>query len=317
MRSVNASGFFRFEFNFSPQDRELKTLSLKTRVDDGYVAYLNGVQVASFNSPSPTTWNSKASRTGRPDSDIIRKQSEHDLTSQINLVKEGKNVLSIQAMNSSVSGSDFVVDLELVAGVAKSGQLFAGYFDKPTPNAPNSEGKAAGPILQNYTRKPERPEAGKDLTIEATLIETNAPVSSVKLFYRTMFDEEKSTTMTETEEGSGIYQGLIPGSSYKSGEMIRWRYEAEDELGFKTSEPPFLDPKDSHQYVGTVATDPSVNSKLSVVEMFLRSPGAAGTVNGTRGAIFDLGELYDNVFFSRHGQSTGGLVKKSYNIHPA
>lgn len=129
-----------------------------------------------------------------------------------------------------------------------------------------------------------------------------------------MFDEEKSTTMTETEEGSGIYQGIIPGSSYKSGEMIRWRYEAEDELGFKTSEPPFLDPKDSHQYVGTVATDPSVNSKLSVVEMFLRSPGAAGTVNGTRGAIFYLGELYDNVFFSRHGQSTGGFVKKSYNI---
>ena len=217
-------------------------------------------------------------------------------------------------MNSSVSGSDFVVDLELVAGMAKSGQLFAGYFDKPTPNAPNSEGKAAGPILQNYTRKPERPEAGKDLTIEATLIETNASVSSVKLFYRTMFDEEKSTTMTETEEGSGIYQGIIPGSSYKSGEMIRWRYEAEDELGFKTSEPPFLDPKDSHQYVGTVAADPSVNSKLSVVEMFLRSPGAAGTVNGTRGAIFYLGELYDNVFFSRHGQSTGGFVKKSYNI---
>ena len=314
MRSVNASGFFRFEFNFSPQDRELKTLLLKTRVDDGYVAYLNGVQVASFNSPSPTTWNSKASRTGRSDSDIIRNQSEHDLTSQINLVKEGKNVLSIQAMNSSVSGSDFVVDLELVAGMAKSGQLYAGYFDKPTPNAPNSEGKAAGPMLQNYTRKPERPEAGKDLKIEATLIETNASVSSVKLFYRTMFDEEKSTTMTETEEGSGIYQGIIPGSSYKSGEMIRWRYEAEDELGFKTSEPPFLDPKDSHQYVGTVATDPSVNSKLSVVEMFLRSPGAAGTVNGTRGAIFYLGELYDNVFFSRHGQSTGGFVKKSYNI---
>ena len=94
MRSINASGFFRFNFNFEPGDRQLKTLSLKTRVDDGYVAYLNGVQVASFNSPSPTTWNSKASRTGRPDSDIIRNQSEHDLTSQINLVKEGEKCSS-------------------------------------------------------------------------------------------------------------------------------------------------------------------------------------------------------------------------------
>ena len=314
MRSINASGFFRFNFNFEPGDRQLKTLSLKTRVDDGYVAYLNGTEIASFNSPSPLTWNSKALRTGRPDSDIIRNQSEHDLTSQINLVKEGENVLAIQAMNSSVSGSDFVIDIELEAGMAKSGQLYAGFFDNPTPGNPNSEGNAAGPIIEEYTKKPERPEAGKDLKIEASLIATNSPISSVKLFYRTMFDEEKSTIMTEAEPGSGKFEGFIPGSSFNNAEMIRWRFEAIDELGFKTLEPPYPDPKDSHEYVGTVAKDPSVNSKLSVVEMFLRSPGAAGTNNGTRGSIFYLGELYDNVLFTKHGQSTGGFVKKSFNI---
>ena len=314
MRGINSSGFFRFTFNFNPQDRQLKTLILKTRIDDGYIAYLNGNQVASFNAPSPAQWNSKATRTGRSDSDIVKSQSEHDLTSNIDLIKEGDNVLSIHAMNSSLSGSDFLVDVQLIGGMAKTGQLYSGFFDKPTPGSPNSEGTAAGPIVNGYTRKIERPDPGKDLIIEASLITTNASTADVKLFYRTMFDSEKSVLMEEKEEGSGTYQAAIPGSSFNAGEMVRWRFEATDELGFKTFEPPFPDPKDSHQYIGTVAKDPNVETKLSVVEMFAKSPNAAGTTNGTRGAIYYLGELYDNVFFSRHGQSTGGFVKKSFNI---
>ena len=71
---------------------------------------------------------------------------------------------------------------------------------------------------------------------------------------------------------------------------------------------------DSHQYVGTVAADSSIKTKLSVVEWFVQNPARANTTGGTRGAIFYLGELYDNVFFNRHGQSTGGFPKKSYNI---
>ena len=34
MRGINSSGFFRFTFNFDPQDRQLRTLILKTRIDD-------------------------------------------------------------------------------------------------------------------------------------------------------------------------------------------------------------------------------------------------------------------------------------------
>ena len=314
MRGINSSGFFRFTFNFDPLDRQLRTLILKTRIDDGYIAYINGNQVASFNAPTPAQWNSKATRTGRSDSDIVRSQSEHDLTTSIDLIKEGENVLAIQAMNSSLSGSDFLVDVELIGGMAKAGQLYLGFFDKPTPEAPNSEGTAAGPIVNGYTRKIERPVAGKDLIIETSLVTTNAPVAEVRLFYRTMFDTEKSVTMEEKGNDSGTYQAAIPGSSFNAAEMVRWRFEVTDELGFKTFEPPFPDPKDSHQYIGTVAKDSDVETKLSVVEMFVKNPNAAGTTNGTRGAIYYLGELYDNVFFSRHGQSTGGFVKKSYNI---
>ena len=314
MRSINASGFFRFPFQFDSTGKTLQTLNLKTQIDDGYIAFINGVQIASYNSPSPANWNSRSSRSGRPDSDILRNPSDHDLSDFTNLLNEGQNILAIHGMNSSTGGSDFLVQVELIAGMSKVGEIYEGYFSEPTPGKPNSDGTASGPIFSDYTKKPEQPMPGDDLVIEASLVEANAKVSKVNMFYRVMFDDEKSTQMTEDPIGSGNYKATVSGSSFEAGEMIRWRFEAVDELGLKSSEPQFISDKDSHKYVGTVSLNPSVKTKMNVVEMFLKNPNAAGSTNGTRGAIFYLGELYDNIFFSRHGQSTGGFIKKSYNL---
>ncbi len=314
MRSKNASGFFRYFFEFDATGRTLQTLNLKTQIDDGYVAFLNGIEIASYNSPSPTNWNSKSSRSGRPDSDILNNPSDHDLSDYVNFLNEGRNILAVHGMNSSSGGSDLLVQIELIAGMSKVGELYEGYFSNPTPGNPNSDGRASGPIFSNYTKKPDRPMPGNDLVIEASLIEANATVSKVDMFYRVMFDQEKSVQMTETPVGSGNYKATIPESSFDQGEMIRWRFEAIDELGLQSSEPQFSSIKDSHEYVGTVASNRSVQSKLTVVETFIKSPNAAGSTSGTRGSIFYLGELYDNILFSRHGQSTGGFIKKSYNL---
>ncbi|MDE0570434.1 MAG: lamin tail domain-containing protein [Verrucomicrobiales bacterium] len=314
MRSKNASGFFRYSFNFDSTGRTLQTLNLKTQVDDGYVAFLNGIQIASYNSPSPTNWNSKSSKSGRSDSDVLNNPSEHDLSDYVNLLNEGQNLLAIQGMNSASGGSDFLVRIELIAGMSKVGELYEGYFSNPTPGKASSDGTASGPIFSNYTKKPERPISGNDLIIEASLLEANSAISKVKMFYRVMFDEEKLVQMTETPIGSGDYKAPIPGASFNDGEMIRWRFEAIDELGLESLEPQFPSSKDSHKYVGTVSLNPSVESKLNVVETFIKNPNAAGSTSGTRGSIFYLDELYDNILFSRHGQSTGGFIKKSYNL---
>ncbi|RZO15061.1 MAG: hypothetical protein EVB09_07925 [Verrucomicrobiaceae bacterium] len=314
MRSKNASSFFRYSFNFDSTGRTLQTLDLKTQIDDGYVAFLNGTQIASFNSPSSTNWNSRSSKSGRPDSAVLNDPSEHDLSDYVNLLNEGQNLLAVQGMNSSTGGSDFLVRIELIAGMSKVGELYEGYFSNPTPGKTNSDGTASGPIFSDYTKKPDRPTSGNELAIEASLLEANSAISKVKMFYRIMFDEEKSVQMTENPTGSGNYKATIPGSSFNDGEMIRWRFEAIDELGLESSEPQYSSNTDSHKYVGTVSLNPSVESKMNVVETFIKNPNAAGSTSGTRGAIFYLGELYDNIFFSRHGQSTGGFIKKSYNL---
>ena len=314
MRNKTASGFFRFEFNYNSTDKEIQSLTLNTRIDDGYVAYLNGARVADYNAPEELLWNSRSNRSGRSDSQIVASASEHDITGFSQLITNGLNVLAIHGMNSSPGGSDFLIKPELVAAIQDRGTKLRGFFNAPTPGNPNSAGTGAGPIFVEYTDKPERPDPGAGLLITAQIAGVNSPVTEVQLIHRVMFGGETTVSMTETPPGSGSYRATIPAGSFSSGEMIRWRFKAADEMGFETLQPPFPSATDSHQYVGTAASNPDVETKLPVVELFLQNPSAAGTTTGTRGAIFYLGELYDNVRLDRHGQSTGGFIKKSFNI---
>jgi spore coat protein CotH len=87
-----------------------------------------------------------------------------------------------------------------------------------------------------------------------------------------------------------------------------------DTKGTETDDPPFHDPLDSPQYFGTVAFDPALQTRLPVLHWFTTNPSAAGTAAGSRGAVYYDGELYDNVLFNLHGQSSAGFPKKSYNI---
>ena len=314
MRNKNASGFFRFEFDFNSADREIQDLILSTRIDDGYVVYLNGTRVADYNAPEQVLWNSRSNRSGRSDAQIVANASEHDITDFAQLITNGPNVLAIHGLNSSIGGSDLLIKPELIAAIQDRGTKLRGFFNTPSPGNPNSAGNGSGPILVDYTDKPERPDPDTDLVINAQVVGVNSSVAEVKLIYRVMFGSESTVSMTQSPPGSGNYTAEIPGSAFGRGEMIRWRFETTDEMGFETIEPPFSSATDSHRYVGTAAGNPTVQTKLPVVELFLQNPSAAGTTTGTRGSVFYLGELYDNVRLNRHGQSTGGFIKKSFNI---
>lgn len=320
MQSVNASCYIRIPFTYNPENEQIQSLSLSVNCDDGFVAYINGVRSGSYNQPGDLTWNSNATGS-RSDSITASTPIVVDATAGATQVVEGVNILAIHGLNRSANSSDFLIYPELTADVVDtSGSQREGFFDSPTPGLPNSSGQAAGPLFVNFTDKPERPIAGQDLIITAKMEAVASPVSSVSMFYRIMFGSENMLVMNDDGIGSdtlandGVFTAAIPGNVFDAGEMIRWRFEASDQLGLESKTPAFKDPLDSHQYVGTVAVDPSINTKLSVVEWFVQNPAAATGTGGTRGAIFYLGELYDNVFFNRHGQSTGGFPKKSYNI---
>ncbi len=193
------------------------------------------------------------------------------------------------------------------------------YFDAATPGTGNGGGSAAGPIFGEVTENPPTPVTGP-LTITAHAFGSQSPVANVRLYYRRMFGAEANVAMiddgtgADAVAGDGIYSALIPANQIVPGEMTRWRFVATDGNGVETREPAFRDPLDSHQYFGTVGNDPAIQSKLGVLHWFIQSPTSAEGTAGGRGALYYLGQFYDNVYFNRHGQSTGGFIKKSFNI---
>ncbi|MBP8305396.1 MAG: CotH kinase family protein, partial [Phycisphaerae bacterium] len=90
-----------------------KAVTLRARCDDGFVAFLNGVEVGSINRPATLAWNSTcANRSDSPD--LV----EVPLTNAVPALRMGSNILAIHAMNQSTTSTDFLFSAEMVASSA-------------------------------------------------------------------------------------------------------------------------------------------------------------------------------------------------------
>lgn len=135
MYQKNASMFIRSSFTFSGT-KPFDSLKLRVRYDDGFIAYLNGVEVARRNAPIALSWNA-AAITNRSKTDALTIE-EIDLSNSIPSIQDGANILAIQALNSGPGDEDFLFSAELEGGnVAEQTGLF---FPTPTPGAVNGIG---------------------------------------------------------------------------------------------------------------------------------------------------------------------------------
>ena len=108
MRNNYLSVFLRTEFTVNPD--EVDELILKVNYDDGFVAYLNGREIARKNlSGSRPAYN----RAANPNHEANGAE-EFDVTSRKRYLVDGINVLAIQAHNGSLNSSDLTIDVELV-----------------------------------------------------------------------------------------------------------------------------------------------------------------------------------------------------------
>ena len=114
MFGVNASGYFRFPFQYDLKKKTPISGELRLRVDDGYVAYLNGVEIDRKNVPESIVWNSRATGS-RGDVTVLASPFIIDLNPFLedSLLLHGENVLAVQALNLSDRGSDFFLDVEM------------------------------------------------------------------------------------------------------------------------------------------------------------------------------------------------------------
>ncbi len=124
MYTRSPSAYVRIPFNVAPDTLpELGFLNLKMRYDDGFIAYLNGVEVARANAPNGAAWDTLANG-GQADGTALVFQ-DFDLTPFLDQLQAGNNVLAIHGLNIDLASSDFLISAELVTGQSKEGVISA------------------------------------------------------------------------------------------------------------------------------------------------------------------------------------------------
>lgn len=149
MLNKNASCYVRVPFTASDV-ATLSGLTLNMRNNDGFVAYLNGTEIARRNAPAMPALDSAASET-RSIIDSLTTESI-DVSSYRSLLVNGKNVLAVHGMNDSKSDTAFLVLPELLGnGVLRSSTAVRfGPKDAAltaTPGAPNGVPQFAGRVV--------------------------------------------------------------------------------------------------------------------------------------------------------------------------
>ncbi|HNS21950.1 MAG TPA: CotH kinase family protein, partial [Sedimentisphaerales bacterium] len=116
MYQRTSSCYIRIPFSITVEDIvSLMGLTLNVRCDDGFVAYLNGTEIARKNVTGTPVWNSTtAGNASNPDDSAVLFESFNVLPYIYRLLV-GDNILAIQAMNSSAASSDFLLSVELAA----------------------------------------------------------------------------------------------------------------------------------------------------------------------------------------------------------
>lgn len=128
------TAYLRLAFDAADVD-DLANLTLQMRYDDGFVAYLNGQEIARRYAPATPTWNSAA--TGQNgDSNAVLYET-FDVAAFSDELLEGANVLAIHGLNANNS-SDFLQHPLLVASRTLPTQRV--YMAAPTPGAANALG---------------------------------------------------------------------------------------------------------------------------------------------------------------------------------
>ena len=98
-------------------------LTLKVRYDDGFVAYINGIEVARENIPgSPgelVPWDENA--LSNHSDNLAEQFTAVDATAGVPHLRAGTNVLAIQALNSGRASSDFLIWPKLEAATVGDG----------------------------------------------------------------------------------------------------------------------------------------------------------------------------------------------------
>jgi len=119
-----------FELNDLP---ELGQLTLNLRYDDGFVAYINGLRVASAGAPEELRWDAQALEPHEAGEGF----ESFDCSAGLAVLEPGRNILAIHGLNADSMSVDFLINAELVGRTGP----------------PETQGLYTGPLTLNQSER--------------------------------------------------------------------------------------------------------------------------------------------------------------------
>jgi hypothetical protein len=248
-------------------------LTLKLRYDDGYVAWINGVEVARNNAPTGQVPYNVGSTLADHPATAWETVTVNTVIDGVNILRGGSNVLCVHSLNQSIGSSDYFFDAELSFGGTSSTNV-------PTPGAPNASRLATTaipPQSRQVSHTPSQPVAGQAVTINARITDPNG-MGSVSLSYQlvdpgsyipiktvnaTTKVQENNTTYLNTwtsvpmydngtngdpVAGDFNYTAVLPGSLQTHRRLVRYRIDFADALGNRQTVPYIDDEQPNFAY---------------------------------------------------------------------
>ena len=302
MDDINATCYVRTTFDVEDPS-VIDVMTLRMKYDDGFVAYVNGVRVASANGlpDDQLSWNSTADGSNRDTSAVVFE--DFDITQHSGALRAGANVLAIHGLNLSMSSNDFLILAEMkLVDVGEVQRTTSLYFVEPTPGGPNGEGFPEVAPRPGFSHDSGAFSAAQEISLTTDLegatirYTTNgdvpgetstaytAPIAlngSMKLTARTFHPERLPSTPE-----SRVYATLAANAQDFSSNI------------------PLLIVNTLGRQIGSNCDGPYTPGFLMVLE-----PEEGGRVR-----ITDEASFADRAGFRRRGSSTCGRQKFSFNI---
>ena len=118
MRNTNSTCYIRLPFTVTAAEAAMLTppnrVLLNVRYDDGFIAWINGVEVKRSGTVPSTTvpaWNATITATHDDNASIL--YEEFDISASMSAIHAGQNVLAIQGLNAGSGSSDLLVQCKV------------------------------------------------------------------------------------------------------------------------------------------------------------------------------------------------------------
>ena len=302
MANVVSSLYVRIPFSVDAADVN-KFLEFRVRYNDGFAAFLNGVEIARENCPSSTLRNSSRASTARAVGDSLSVQKF--LIARKGLLQPGTNVLAIQALNIRSTDLDLflVPELDLVE-VASAAIENQGYFQVSTPGMPNT-----GEVLQGVADEPGF-SLPSGAYVEPMTLELSATYPDMEVRY-TLNGLEPTETSTLysaaiTIDTTMVVKARAFQQGYAASPTVTQTYLfVESRLFDFTSTVPIV----ICSTIGRALGSNCGGGDYTPGELFVFAPGEDG-----KARVSDVPNVAEIAAYRRRGSSTCGDAKYSFNV---